>query len=267
MHFGGEEEARSGDVVGGTEGRARALDVRGLSVGWDGVPLLRDVTFHVDRGEIFAILGGSGSGKSTLMRFLVGLEAPLAGEIDIGGKGPPDLERGLPPFGVMFQEGALFGGMTLGENVGLALEEWTELPPGAIHAISRAKLRLVGLDDAADKLPSEVSGGMKKRAAIARAIALDPPLLFLDEPIAGLDPVSAADFDELVVELNRTLGITVVVVTHELGSLFRTASRCILLDREAKGIIAEGDPRELRSSRDPRVHAFFNRHSQREESK
>lgn len=245
---------------GGAEGerngtKGRALDVRGLSVGWDDVVLLRDLTFHVDDGEIFSILGRSGSGKSTLMRFLIGLEMPIAGEIDIAGKGRPDLERGVPPFGVMFQEGALLGGLTLGENVVLAVEEWTSLPRDAIRALAYAKLRLVGVEDAIDKLPSEVSGGMKKRAAIARAIALDAPILFLDEPVAGLDPVTAAALDELIRTLNGTLGITMIVITHELASLFRTASRCILLDKDAQGIIAEGEPRALRGSGDPRVHA------------
>jgi phospholipid/cholesterol/gamma-HCH transport system ATP-binding protein len=246
-------------------GRARAekpiITVKGLTIGWGDVVLQQDLTFEVQRGEVFAILGGSGSGKSTLLRFLIGLEQPMAGEIDVAGRGLPDLEAGLPPFGVMFQAGALFGSLTVGENVALPLEEWTDLPADAIAAIARAKLKLVGLDGAADKLPAELSGGMKKRAAIARALALEPELVFLDEPSAGLDPVMAADLDELICTLSKTLGLTVVVVTHELESIFRIADRIIMLDKAAKTIIATGDPRELKASPDPRVSDFFNRKS------
>ncbi|MCA9586161.1 MAG: ATP-binding cassette domain-containing protein [Myxococcales bacterium] len=237
------------------------VDVKGLSIGWDDVVLQKDLTFSVKRGEVFAILGGSGTGKSTLLRFLVGLEPPMAGELDIAGRGPPDLDAGLPPFGVMFQGGALFGALTVGENVSLPLEEWTDLPDDAIAAIARRKLKLVGLDGAADKFPSELSGGMKKRAAMARAMALEPELVFLDEPSAGLDPVMAADLDELISTLSRSLGLTLVIVTHELQSIFRVADRIIMLGKDEKTIIATGDPRELRDSDDPRVSGFFNRKS------
>lgn len=236
------------------------IQVTGLTMGWDDVVLQKDATFHVDRGEVFAILGGSGCGKSTLLRNLVGLETPMAGEISIAGVGHPNLDAGRPPFGVMFQGGALFGSLTVGENVGLQLEEWTELPHEAIGAIVRAKLRLVGLEGAENKLPSEISGGMKKRAAIARAMALEPDLLFLDEPSAGLDPVSAVELDDLILTLNRVLGLTLVLVTHELPSILKIAKRCIMLDKETKSIIASGDPRELRDdTSDRRVHQFFNR--------
>ena len=246
-------------------GRAKAekpiITVKNLTIGWGDTILQQGLDFEVQRGEVFAILGGSGTGKSTLLRFLIGLEQPIAGEIDVAGRGLPDLEVGLPPFGVMFQAGALFGSLTVGENVSLPIEEWTDLPADAIAAIARAKLKLVGLDGAADKFPSELSGGMKKRAAIARALALEPSLVFLDEPSAGLDPVMASDLDELISTLSKALGLTVVIVTHELESIFRIADRIIMLDRESKTIIATGDPRELRNSEDERISAFFNRKS------
>lgn len=233
------------------------IDVRGVTTGWGDAVLATEVTFHVDRGEVFAILGESGSGKTTLLRALIGLEAPIAGEIDVAGQGHPDLAQGLPPFGVMFQSGALFGSMTVGENVELPLEEWTDLPADAITAIARAKLRLVGLERAIEKLPSELSGGMLRRAAIARALALDPELVFLDEPSSGLDPQTTAEIDELIVTLNRALGVTVVIVTHDLDSVYRIADRCLLLDARRKRVLALGDPRRLRDSDDPRIHAFF----------
>lgn len=236
------------------------IQVTELTMGWGDVILQEQATFRVDRGEVFAILGGSGCGKSTLLRYLIGLDQPMAGSIEIDGLGAPNLEVGRPPFGVMFQSGALFGSLTVGENVALALEQWTALPPNAVTAIVRAKLKLVGLEGAFERFPAEISGGMKKRAAIARAMVLEPDLLFLDEPSAGLDPGSAVELDELILTLNRLLGMTVVLVTHELPSIFKIASRCIMLDRASKTIIADGEPNRLRDeSEDPRVRRFFRR--------
>lgn len=238
------------------------IQVRGMSMGWEGHVLQQDASFEVRRGEIFVILGGSGCGKSTLLRYLIGLETPLSGTVEIDGVGSGGLQVGRPRFGVMFQSGALLGSMTLGENLALPLTAWTRLPPEAVLAIVRAKLRLVGLADSETRYPSEISGGMKKRAAIARAMILEPELLFLDEPSAGLDPVSAVELDELILTLNRALGLTVVVVSHELQSIFSIGTRCIMLDKETKTIIARGDPRQLRdASADPRVTQFLNRRS------
>ena len=236
------------------------ITVENLTMGWGDVNLLENTSFTIDRGEVFAILGGSGCGKSTLLRYLTGLDEPKGGQITVAGIGKPTLEVGRPSYGVMFQSGALFGSMTIGENVALALNEWTTLPHDAVDAIVRAKLRLVGLQGYEHHTPSEISGGMKKRAAIARAMALEPNLLFLDEPSAGLDPVSAVELDELILTMSQGLGLTVVIVTHELESIFKVAGRCIMLDKVTRSIIASGDPRKLRDdSKDPRVHNFFNR--------
>jgi phospholipid/cholesterol/gamma-HCH transport system ATP-binding protein len=235
------------------------IAVEGLRMGHGDTVLLDDASFEVARGDIFVILGGSGCGKSTLLRHLIGLETPMAGSIRVAGQAPR-LEGRAPRFGVMFQSGALFSSMSVGENVAFALQEWTQLPVEAVQAIVRAKLALVGLDGAEDKLPAELSGGMRKRAAIARAMAFEPSLIFLDEPSAGLDPVSAVELDELILALNRNLGLTVVMVTHELESIFKVGKSCIMLDRQTRSIIARGAPQQLRTeSDDPRVRRFFNR--------
>ena len=236
------------------------IRVEGVSYGWGSRLLLVVASFEVERGDVIMILGGSGSGKSTLLRHLIGLEEPRSGRIEIAGIGAPRLDGNAPEYGVMFQSGALFSSLSVGENVAFALHEWTDLPPLAIAAIVRAKLALVGLEGTEDRLPAELSGGMKKRAAIARALALEPSLLFLDEPSAGLDPVSSAELDELIAVLNRSLGLTVVMVTHELASIFQVGKSCILLDPDSRSIIARGHPRALaQSSRDPRVQQFFGR--------
>ena len=232
--------------------------------------IFRDVSFSVAQGEVFVILGGSGCGKSTLMKQMIGLLPPTEGRIAITGHAitGADRDRVLAEvqrsFGVMFQSGALFGSMTLLENVMLPLEMFTGLPPDGRESVARVKLGLVGLGDAAALMPAEISGGMARRAGIARAMALDPPLLFLDEPSAGLDPITSAGLDRLILDLRDDLGTTFVVVTHELASILAIADRCIMLDRaaypDAGGMIAEGDPRVLRdSSTNPTVRAFFHR--------
>jgi phospholipid/cholesterol/gamma-HCH transport system ATP-binding protein len=233
-----------------------------LRIGWGSRVLMEHVTFQVERGTTLAILGGSGSGKSTLLRYLIGLERPKAGRIEIEGVGAPHLYEGVPHYGVLFQSGALFSSMTLAENLALPLTTWTPIRGAAVRELVQAKLDLVGLGAFAELLPGEISGGMKKRAGIARAMMLEPDLLFFDEPSAGLDPITAVELDQLIVTLSRDLGITIVLVTHELPSIFLVADNCIVLDKTAKGIVARGDPRRLRDeSNIPFVHDFFTRSS------
>jgi phospholipid/cholesterol/gamma-HCH transport system ATP-binding protein len=246
-------------------GADAVVRVENLAARFDGRTIFERVTFEVRRGEVFVILGGSGCGKSTLLKHMIGLYEPAEGRIEILGEDMaavdgPARQALLRRIGVMWQSGALFGSSTLEGNVQVPLEEHTRLPAEARALVAKAKLGMVGLADAAGRLPAEISGGMAKRAGIARAMALDPPILFLDEPSAGLDPVTSAGLDALITQLARDLGTTFVVVTHELQSILAIGDRCIMLDKAARGMIAEGDPRRLRDeSTDPTVRAFFRR--------
>ncbi len=245
--------------------RRPVIQVRNLVAGYGDRVILDRISFSIYEGEIFVILGGSGCGKSTLLKHLIGLMPPLAGEIIIDGvsltsAGPEQRNEILKKIGVLFQGGALLGSMTLAENVALPVREYTDLPASAVDSLVSMKLGLVNLGGFENYLPSEISGGMKKRAGLARAMALNPQILFFDEPSAGLDPISSAELDRLIIHLNRSLGTTMVIVTHELASIFAVAQRVIMLDKQSKSIIAEGDPAYLRDGSQNRfVKQFFNR--------
>lgn len=245
----------------------KVLELQDLTIGYGDVALMEHLDLDVHRGQVLAILGSSGCGKSTLLRTMIGLQPPLAGRVHFTGVGDPVEATRPPRFGVVFQGAALFGSSTLLQNVLLPLQKWRRLSAAAAREVALSRLRIVGLERYADHLPAEVSGGMRKRAGIARALALDPPLLFLDEPSAGLDPITSAGLDDLLVTLARALRVTVVLVTHELPSILRVADDCIMLDRDARGVIARGNPRDLSErSEDPRVRAFFGREALQEPS-
>ncbi len=260
------EQATPGHEIG-----EPVIVVEELTAKYGGLTVFDAVSFEIRRGEVFVILGGSGCGKSTMLKHLIGLYEPFSGRILIEGEdiaqADGEQKRRLQrKLGVMYQSGALFGSMTLRENVRLAMEEFTDLPGDAMDLIAKTKLKLVQLEGFEEFMPSEISGGMKKRAAIARAMALDPKILCLDEPSAGLDPITSAELDQTILNLSRNLGMTFVVVTHELPSIYTIADRVIMLDKETKGIIATGAPAELRDHSDNEyVRRFFRREASIEE--
>ncbi len=244
------------------------IAVEDVTIAYGDNVIQKNVSFVVRRGEVFVILGGSGCGKSSLLKTMIGLNRPVSGRIlfdgeDIVTAEGDDRLKLLRRFGVMYQSGALFGSMTVLENVRLPLDEFTDLGPPEKELVAAAKLNQVGLLAAASRKPSALSGGMQKRAGIARAMALDPGILFLDEPSAGLDPITSAGLDQTIRELSRGLGITFVVVTHELQSIYAIADRCIMLDARTRTMIAEGKPADLRDhSTDPYVRQFFLRQAE-----
>ena len=241
------------------------IRVEGLTMAYGEHVIQRDLEFSVNDGDIFVIMGGSGCGKSTLLRHLIGLKAPAAGRVwfegeDLWQLAPAARTRLLRRAGVLYQGGALWSAMTLAENLSLPLEQHTDLAPREIRRLVELKLALVGLKGFGGYYPAQISGGMRKRAGLARAIALDPDILFVDEPSAGLDPLSAKRLDDLILELRDSLGATVVIVTHELASLLYIGNNSVFLDAETKTMIAAGDPKQLlRESADPRVRAFLSR--------
>ena len=247
--------------------REKISDIRveDLTIGYGKRVLMEKLNFEVGRGEIFFIMGGSGCGKSTLLKHLIGLLEPMSGEVFIHDKSIVNTTEDeklelMRHFGVTYQGGALFGSLTVAENVAMPLEEYSGLSRAAIAAEVEKKLELVGLKGFGRYMPAELSGGMRKRAGLARALALDPKLLFFDEPSAGLDPLTSAAQDRLIRELRDKLGTTVVIISHDLDSVFSIADRIIMLDKNARGIIARGDPRELaKSAENPEVRRFLNR--------
>ncbi|MBF0225944.1 MAG: ATP-binding cassette domain-containing protein [Desulfobacterales bacterium] len=241
------------------------INVKNLIIKYEDSLILDNINFDIFQGEIFIVLGSSGCGKSTLLRHLIGLNKVFSGQVIIDGQDITNCSddlfyKTLRKIGVLFQGGALIGSMTVAENVALPIIEYSGLSKSVVDNLVKLKLSMVGLVDYADYLPSEISGGMKKRAGLARALALNPKILFLDEPSAGLDPITSAELDELILNINKNLGMTMVIVTHELESIFRIAQRIIMLDKQTKGIIAEGDPLFLKNnSQNPYVKQFFNR--------
>jgi len=239
------------------------ITVRHLTMAFDSFVLMRDLNFTIDCGDVFIIMGGSGCGKSTLLRHLIGLNQAAEGEIFYGDENFTKTDPGkrreiMSRMGVLFQSGALWSSMSLAENVGLPLGQYTDLRPAEVREIASLKLALVGLKGFEDYYPSEISGGMQKRAGLARAMALDPEILMLDEPSAGLDPITARLLDDLILEIRDNLRATIVVVTHELASIFRIAGNCVFLDAESATMIAHGDPKELLAhSQDSRVRRFL----------
>jgi len=246
-------------------GSKAIIQVKDLVAGYGDEVILDRITFDVYEGEIFAVLGGSGSGKSTLLKHLIGLLRPRSGQVLIDGEDitrcdEKTFQKTLRKIGVLYQSAALFGSMTLAENVALPVLEYTELPRKSVDNLVKMKLNLVQLSGYENHLPSEISGGMKKRAGLARAMALNPKILFFDEPSAGLDPVTSAELDKLILNLNKNLKTTMVMVTHELQSIFAVAHRVVMLHKSNRGIIATGDPKYLMDhSRNPFVKQFFNR--------
>jgi phospholipid/cholesterol/gamma-HCH transport system ATP-binding protein len=240
------------------------IEVRGLSMAYGNFVVQHDLNFTVNKGDIFVIMGGNGCGKTTLMRALIGLQRPAAGTVLYDGEdfwqaAPEEQARLKRRLGIMFQGGALWSSLTLAENVALPLSEYTRLPAGRIREIVAYKLALVGLAGFEEFYPSELSGGMKKRASLARAMALDPDILVIDEPSSGLDPLTARRLDDLIVELRDSLGTTIVVVTHELASILGIGNNSVFLDAETHTMIATGDPRVAVQSGDPKVRHFLTR--------
>ena len=241
------------------------VTVRDLTMAYGDFVLMRDLTFTINRGDIFIIMGGSGCGKSTMMTILIGLKAPaqgkvLYGDVDFWGSDPQTRDRIIRRAGVMYQSGALWSSMTLAENIALPLETYTDLSPGQIREVVKLKLALVGMAGFEEFYPSEISGGMQKRAGIARAMALDPEVLFFDEPSAGLDPVSARRLDDLILELRESLGTTMVIVTHELASIFAIGSNSVFLDVSKRTMTATGNPNQLLAeTTDPNLRLFLTR--------
>jgi phospholipid/cholesterol/gamma-HCH transport system ATP-binding protein len=241
------------------------IEVKDLTMAYGDFVVMRDLNFTIGKGEVFIIMGGSGCGKSTLMRHLIGLQSPAKGLVLYEGESfwdadPKKRDQMMKRFGVLYQSGALWSSMTLAENVAIPLEEYTDLNSSQIKELVSLKLSLVALAGFEEFYPSEISGGMRKRAGLARAMALDPDVLFFDEPSAGLDPVSARRLDDLILELKDSLGTTVVVVTHELASIFAIADNSVFLDPETRTMLATGNPKTLLAeSKDPKIQSFLTR--------